>query len=130
MPLAKTFQQLCDDAKTRVKEATTEEVEDRLKAPDFSGVLIDVREQDEFRAGHIPGSLGIGRGVLEYHIADVVPDTDREIILYCRGGNRSALSADSLQQMGYTNVSSMIGGYRKWKEEDRAETLEGSPIVH
>jgi sulfur-carrier protein adenylyltransferase/sulfurtransferase len=130
MPLVKTFQQLCDEAKTRIKESTTDEVEVRLQDADFSGVLIDVREQDEFRAGHIPGALGIGRGVLEYHIAEVVPDTEREIILYCRGGNRSALSAESLKQMGYTNVVSMIGGYRQWKEEKRAETTEGEPIVH
>jgi rhodanese-related sulfurtransferase len=59
-----------------------------------------------------------------------VPDTEKEIVLYCRGGNRSALAADSLRQMGYTNVLSMKGGYRKWKEESRAETTEGEPIKH
>jgi rhodanese-related sulfurtransferase len=130
MALKKTFQQLCDEAKTRISETTTDDVEARLQGPDFNGLLIDVREQDEYRAGHIPGALGIGRGVLEYHIADVEPDTEREIILYCRGGNRSALAADSLQQMGYTNVHSMTGGYRKWNTEGRAETTEGEPIVH
>lgn len=129
MPLRKTFQQLCDDAKTRIKEASTADVEAMIAAEN-APLLIDVREQDEFRAGHIPGALGIGRGVLEYHIADVVPDTEREIILYCRGGNRSALAADSLRQMGYENVVSMRGGYRQWNGEGRAESTEGEPIVH
>jgi len=130
MPLKMTFQQLCDDAKTRIPEVSTDDVEALLKTPDWSGVLIDVREQDEFRAGHLPGAQGIGRGILEYHIADEVPDTEREIVLYCRGGNRSALAADSLQKMGYTNVKSMRGGYRTWNEEGRVETTDGEPIVH
>lgn len=130
MPLQKTFQQLCDEAKTRIKETTTDETEARINQPDWDGFLIDVREQDEFRAGHLPGALGIGRGVLEYHIAEEVPDTDREIVLYCRGGNRSALAADSLRQMGYTNVHSMTGGYRKWNEEGKAETKDGETIKH
>src|SRR4051812_31072226 len=130
MALTKTFQQICDEAKSRIQETTTEAVEERIKSPDFKGLIIDVREQDEYRAGHMPGAQGIGRGILEYHIADVAPDTEQEIILYCRGGNRSALAADSLQQMGYTNVHSMVGGYRKWNEEGRPETTEGEPIVH
>lgn len=129
MPLKKTFQQLCDEAKGRIKEISTEEVEDIIKTRD-SVVLIDVREQDEFRAGHLPGALGIGRGILEYHIADEVSDTEKEIVLYCRGGNRSALAADSLRQMGYTNVHSMTGGYRQWNSENRPETTDGDPIVH
>ncbi len=129
MPLTLNFQQLCDDAKTRVTEISTDEVEKKLRA-NGETIFIDVREQDEYRGGHLPGALGIGRGILEYHIADEVPDTSREIVLYCRGGNRSALAADSLQRMGYTNVLSMTGGYRKWNEEGRAETTEGAPIVH
>lgn len=130
MPLAKTFQQLCDEAKTRIRETTTDEVEARLSRPGWDGVLIDVREQDEFRAGHLPGARGIGRGILEYHIADEVPDTNREIVLYCRGGNRSALAADSLRQMGYTNVHSLRGGFRAWQSENRPVSDEGEPIVH
>ena len=130
MPLTKTFQQLADEAKARISETTADEVEARLNNPDWQGIVIDVREQDEFRAGHLPGAHGIGRGILEYHITDVVPDTEREIVLYCRGGNRSALAADSLQQMGYANVHSLAGGYRQWKEENRPETTEGEPIVH
>lgn len=130
MPLKKTFQQLCDDAKTRIPETTTDAVEARITDPGWKGVLIDVREQDEFRAGHLPGARGIGRGVLEYHIADEVPDTDREIVLYCRGGNRSALAADSLREMGYTHVHSMIGGFRAWSGESRAVSHDGEPIAH
>lgn len=130
MPLAKTFDDLCADAKTRIAETTTDAVQARIGDPAWPGVLVDVREQDEFRAGHLPGARGIGRGILEYHIAGEVPDTDREIVLYCRGGNRSALAADSLRQMGYTNVHSMTGGFRKWSEENRAVSHEGEPIVH
>ena len=130
MPLKKTFGQLCDEAKARIKETTAEEVEARLLKPGWGGVLIDVREQDEYRAGHLPGARGIGRGILEYHIADEVPDTDREIVLYCRGGNRSALAADALRQMGYMNVHSMRGGFRAWESEGRAVSHEGEPIVH
>ena len=130
MPLTKTFQELCDEAKTRIRETSGDEVEARIGDRDWKGVLIDVREQDEFRAGHLPGARGIGRGILEYHIADEVPDTDREIVLYCRGGNRSALAADSLRQMGYTNVLSLRGGFRQWSEEGRAVSQEGEPIVH
>ncbi len=130
MPLAKTFDDLCADAKTRIAETTTTDVEARIADPAWPGVLIDVREQDEFRAGHLPHARGIGRGILEYHIADEVPDNNQEIVLYCRGGNRSALAADSLRQMGYANVHSMTGGFRKWSEEDRAVSHEGEPIVH
>ena len=130
MPITKTFQQLCDEAKSRIKEVTTEEVDAKIADPNWPGVLIDVRENDEFRSGHLKGARGIGRGVLEYHIAGEVPDTEKEIVLYCRGGNRSALAAESLRQMGYTNVSSMIGGYRQWSSEGRNSTTEGEPIKH
>lgn len=130
MPLTKTFDDLCADAKTRIAETTITDVEARIADPAWPGVLIDVREQDEFRAGHLPRARGIGRGILEYHIADEVPDTGREIVLYCRGGNRSALAADSLRQMGYTSVHSMTGGFRQWNEEGRAVSHEGDPIVH
>lgn len=130
MPLKKTFQDICEDAKTRIQEVTAEDVLNRLDEPGRDWVLIDVREQDEFRAGHLPGARGIGRGVLEYHIADEVPDADKEIVLYCRGGNRSALAADSLRHMGYTNVQSMIGGSREWTEKGYPLSTEGEPIQH
>jgi rhodanese-related sulfurtransferase len=135
MSLKKTFQELADDAKTRIREISCDELAQKLEAEkstlNQNWVLIDVRENDEFRAGHVPGARGIGRGVLEYHIADEVPDTETEIVLYCRGGNRSALSADSLRNMGYEKVLSMRGGYREWiKDEARPTTIEGEPIKH
>jgi rhodanese-related sulfurtransferase len=130
VPLQKTFQDICDDAKSRIRETSGDAVESRLNDSAYAGVIIDVREQDEFRAGHLPGALGVGRGILEYHIADLALDTEQEIILYCRGGNRSALAADSLRNMGYTNLLSLRGGYRQWHEERRPETTDGEPIVH
>lgn len=131
MPLKNTFADICSDAKTRIREISADELHAKLAEPLEDWVLIDVRENDEFRAGHLPGALGIGRGVLEYHIADEVPDTDTEIVLYCRGGNRSALAADSLQTMGYTNVLSLRGGWREWTENPaRPITTAGEPIQH
>jgi rhodanese-related sulfurtransferase len=141
MSLQKTFTDLANDAKSRIREISSDELNGKLaaQAPDEtspaaglnSWVLIDVRENDEFRAGHVPGARGIGRGILEYHIADEVPDTETEIVLYCRGGNRSALAADALQTMGYTQVYSLRGGYREWAADPtRPTTIEGEPIQH
>ena len=130
MALKKTFADLADDAKTRIREISADELHAMLtNAP--ACIVIDVRENDEFRAGHLPGARGIGRGVLEYHIGDEVPDTDAEIVLYCRGGNRSALAADALQTMGYSNVHSLRGGWREWvADSQRPTSLEGEPIQH
>ena len=128
--LKKSFHDLSAEAKTRIHEVTPEEVRQRLEDPGRDWVLIDVREQDEYRGGHLPGALGCGRGILEYHIADLVPDTGREIVLYCRGGHRSALSADSLREMGYTNVHSMKGGYREWLEKGFPTSHEDRMIEH
>ena len=138
--LKKTFADLANDAKSRIREINVHELSAKLAegAPDETSpatgaqwVLIDVRENDEFRAGHLPGARGIGRGILEYHIADEVPDTNTEIVLYCRGGNRSALAADALQTMGYANVASLRGGWREWIENsNRPTTTEGEPIKH
>lgn len=131
MPLKQSFQDLADDAKSRVSEVSCDELAQKLESQKPGWVLIDVRENDEFRGGHLPGARGIGRGVLEYHIADEVPDPDTEIVLYCRGGNRSALAADSLQKMGYNNVHSLRGGYREWaQDKQRPTTTEGEPIEH
>lgn len=141
MPLKKTFADLSNDAKSRIREISADELSAKLaaQAPNETSpapgpsewVLIDVRENDEYREGHVPFARGIGRGILEYHIADEVPDTDTEIVLYCRGGNRSALAADALQTMGYTNVWSLRGGYREWvKDESHPTTTEGDPIKH
>jgi rhodanese-related sulfurtransferase len=112
------FEKLCDEARGRVKEVTTDDIARRLEArkagkDDFA--LIDVREESEFAAGRIKGAKHIGRGILERDIEQAVPDLGAEIVLYCGGGFRSALSAESLARMGYTNVSSMAGGWREWK---------------
>lgn len=131
MALKKTFADLAAEAKSRIREITPDALAQKLQAGEGGWVLIDVRENDEFRAGHLPGARGIGRGILEYHIADEVPDTATEIVVYCRGGNRSALAADSLQSMGYSNVLSMSGGYREWTQDPvRPVTTDGEPIKH
>jgi rhodanese-related sulfurtransferase len=111
------FLKLVNDAKTRVNECNAPDVMERLKtgAPT---TVIDVREESEWEAGHIKGSIHLGKGIIERDIARVVPDTNAEVILYCGGGYRSALAADNLQKMGYTNVKSMAGGWRAWKEND------------
>lgn len=128
--LTKTFADLCAEAKTRIRETTPEEVQARIEEDGRDWLLIDVREQDEYRGGHLPGAIGCGRGILEYHIAEIEPDPEKEIVLYCRGGQRSALAADSLRQMGYRNVHSMIGGFRRWSEEERPVAHEDRMIQH
>lgn len=107
------FEKLCDDARTRIKEVTIDEVAARLANGPLP--LVDVREESEFAAGRIKGARHIGRGILERDVEKAFPDLGAEIILYCGGGFRSALAADSLQKMGYTNISSMAGGWRAWK---------------
>ena len=109
------FLKVCEEAKARVKETTVDEVKRRLDAP-RNFVLVDVREESEWNAGHIPGAIHLGKGVIERDIEQKVPEADKEIILYCGGGFRSALAAESLQKMGYTNVISMDGGWRGWTE--------------
>ncbi len=109
------FLRLVEDAKKRVGETTPESVHDRMKRGDRF-LLVDVREESEFAAGRIPGAIHIGRGILERDIETKVPDHSAGIILYCGGGYRSALSADNLVKMGYTNVVSMDGGWRRWNE--------------
>jgi sulfur-carrier protein adenylyltransferase/sulfurtransferase len=128
--LKKTFDDLSAEAKTRIREVSAEEVKQRLDDAGRDWVLIDVREQDEYRAGHLPGAIGCGRGILEYHIAELVPDTEKEIVLYCRGGHRSALSADSLREMGYTNVASMRGGFREWAGKGLPQSDEDRLVRH
>lgn len=107
------FQKLVNDAKSRIKECTTDDVMDRMESGK-KFVLVDVREESEFAAGHIKGAIHLGKGIIERDIEKTVPDHDAEIILYCGGGFRSALAADALTQMGYTNVISMDGGWRTW----------------
>ncbi len=107
------FLKIVDDAKSRVRELTVEETRKKLESG--KARLIDVREESEWEAGHALGAQHIGKGVIERDIEQKVPDKNSELILYCGGGFRSALSADNLQKMGYTNVASMSGGWRAWQ---------------
>jgi rhodanese-related sulfurtransferase len=112
---APRFLQLVDSIRVNIRECTVADVQKRIAAGE-SFLLFDVREESEFAAGHLPGAKSLGKGIIERDIETVVPDFDREIVLYCGGGFRSALAADNLQKMGYTNVISMDGGFRGWKE--------------
>ena len=107
------FLKIVEDAKTRVREVDVEQTLGRLKE---GARLIDVREDGEWERGHARGAEHMGRGVIERDIEGAVPEHDAELILYCGGGYRSALAADNLQRMGYTNVYSMAGGWKAWKE--------------
>lgn len=109
------FLRVVNDAKTRVKEVTVAETHNRLKV-NRSAKLIDVREDNEWDAAHAAGAIHLGKGIIERDIETTVPDKSIELILYCGGGYRSALAADVLQNMGYTNVYSMAGGWKAWKE--------------
>ncbi len=107
------FLALVDDSKARVKEVDVAQTLARLKA-NPKAVLIDVREDNEWAAGHAAQAKHLGKGIIERDINEAVPDTATELILYCGGGFRSALAGDALQKMGYTNVRSMAGGWRAW----------------
>jgi len=110
------FLAIVDDAKKRVRECTVEDVKKRLDRGE-KFVLVDVREDSEWAADHLPGAIHLGKGVIERDIEKTVPDTNTEVVLYCGGGFRSALAADNLQKMGYKNVISMDGGVRGWREK-------------
>lgn len=109
------FLRLVDAAKAAIREVTIAETKARLDAG-APVRLLDIREDREWALGHITGAEHLGKGVIERDIEARVPDKEAEIILYCGGGYRSALSADTLQKMGYTNVASMAGGWRAWVE--------------
>lgn len=108
------FLSIVNDAKKRIRETNIDTVKKKLDAGE-EFYLIDVREDNEWHQSHLPGSIHIGKGVIERDIENKIPDTKAEIILYCGGGYRSALAADSLQKMGYTNVISMDGGFTAWR---------------
>jgi rhodanese-related sulfurtransferase len=108
------FLQIVNDARARVKECTVDDVKAMMdKGEKF--LLVDVREESEFARDHLPGAIHLGKGVIERDIEQRVPETDAKLVLYCGGGYRSALAADNLQKMGYTNVISMDGGIRDWR---------------
>ena len=115
------FLKIVDDAKTRVRETNVDEVKARMDRGD-KFVLVDVREESEFAKDHLPGAIHMGKGVIERDVEQQVPDVNTPLVLYCGGGFRSALAADNLQKMGYTNVISMDGGIRDWREKGYALT--------
>ena len=116
------FLRLVEDAKTRIREVSVRQIKARVDQRD-EFLLVDVREESEWAAGHLPGAVHLGKGVIERDIETRIHDLNAEIVLYCGGGYRSALAADTLQKMGYRNVVSMDDGFRGWKEA-------GYPIVH
>ncbi|MGE0608583.1 MAG: rhodanese-like domain-containing protein [Pirellulales bacterium] len=109
------FLRISEQARANISETTIDEVQARLDSGETFR-LIDVREESEWAAGHLPQAEHLGRGILERDIEERIPDTAAPIVLYCGGGYRSALAAQSLQQMGYTNVLSLAGGIRAWRD--------------
>ena len=109
------FLAMVNASKAKIRETTVPEIANRLARGDKFH-FVDVREDDEWRAGYAKGAIHIGKGVIERDIETKLPNKDEEIILYCGGGFRSAIAADALQQMGYKNVASMDGGMRAWRE--------------
>lgn len=110
------FLKIVDDARKRIRETNVDHVKARMDRGE-KFLLVDVREESEFAKDHLPGAIHLGKGVIERDIEQRVPELDTEMVLYCGGGFRSALAADNLQKMGYTNVISMDGGMRGWREK-------------
>ena len=109
------FLAIVTDARSRITECTIPDIKVMMdKSQPLT--LIDVREDHEFAAGHIPGAVHLGKGIIERDIETKYPDTTQPLYLYCGGGYRSALAADNLQKMGYTNIISVDGGFRGWKD--------------
>jgi len=116
MQHAPRFLKIVDEARSHIKETNVDEVKQRLDGGE-KFVLVDVREESEFAKDHLPGAIHLGKGVIERDIEARVPNLGTPIVLYCGGGFRSALAADNLQKMGYSNVLSMDGGIRTWREK-------------
>jgi rhodanese-related sulfurtransferase len=110
------FLRIVEDVKKRVREKSVDEVKAMLDRGE-KFVLVDVREESEWAKDHLPGAVHLGKGVIERDVEQKVPDTATPLVLYCGGGFRSALAADNLQKMGYTNVISMDGGIRGWRDQ-------------
>jgi rhodanese-related sulfurtransferase len=123
MQHSEKFLKIVNDARARVKETSVTDVKRRSDVGERFH-LIDVREESEWAAGHVAGATHLSKGVIERDIDRMIPDTNAKIILYCGGGYRSALAADNIQKMGYTNVESMDGGFRAW-EEAKLPTAKG-----
>ena len=111
------FLKIVDDARRRVRECSVDDVKNKLdQGQKF--LLIDVREDNEWAKNHLPGAIHLGKGIIERDVEERVPALDTPMVLYCGGGYRSAMAADNLQKMGYTNVISMDGGIRGWREKN------------
>jgi rhodanese-related sulfurtransferase len=117
------FLQIVDDARKRIREVSVDNIKDKLDRGERF-LLVDVREESEYAKDHLPGAIHLGKGVIERDIEAQVPDLNAPVVLYCGGGFRSALAADNLQKMGYTNVLSMDGGVRGWREKGYPFTRE------
>lgn len=115
------FLKIVDDSKSRIRQTTVDRIKSRLDQHE-KFLLVDVREDNEWHKDHLPGAVHMGKGIIERDVEQKVPDLNAEMVLYCGGGFRSALAADNLQKMGYTNVISMDGGIREWREK-------GYPLV-
>ena len=113
MAHAPGFLKLVSEAKSHIKETNVQEVKKKLEAGEKL-ILVDVREESEWARGHLPGAIYLGKGVIERDVEQRVPDRSAPLVLYCGGGFRSALAADNLQKMGYTNAVSMDGGWKGW----------------
>ena len=112
----KSGMDLINEAKTRIKEVSAADVKKMVQSGEKT-IYLDVREPNEWNLGHVPKAMHIPRGTLETKVEQAIP-RDANVVIYCAGGNRSALAADTMQQMGYMNVSSMIGGWRSWVEAE------------
>ena len=116
MQHARGFLKIVEEAKSRVREISVPDTRKKLETgPVFQ--FVDVREDMEWQQGRAAGAIHLGKGIIERDIEEKIPDPDSEIILYCGGGFRSALAADALQKMGYSNVYSMAGGYKEWLKQ-------------
>ncbi len=113
---APRFLRIVDEAKSHIRETDVDAVKQKLDHGE-KFVMVDVREESEFVKDHLPGAIHLGKGVIERDVEARVPDFGTPMVLYCGGGFRSALAADNLQKMGYTNVLSMDGGIRVWREK-------------
>lgn len=113
---SKKFEQLASEAKRHIREISVEQFNSEESAENL--ILIDVREDSEWEKDHAKGAIHLSRGTIEQKIEEIAPDPTTPIVCYCGGGNRSALVAESLQRIGYSNVQSLIGGFKAWKDTD------------
>jgi len=120
-PHSPRFLKIVEDTRKRIREVTIDDVKAKLDRGE-KFLLIDVREESEYAADHLPSAVHLGKGIIERDVEARVPDPDTPMVLYCGGGFRSALAADNLQKMGYTHVLSMDGGIRGWREKGFALT--------